>query len=204
MKETAMHDGAYWLKKFNAAKRCNLVLGGYIGGGALGDVFEVSPGKSIFPGFRKSRGPMVLKIMGTDQYREDHRVVEADLSLRRKFDSYYQQEIEIMSELKDCPYTMPLLDHHCFTENAAEHRKVYLLLMPKLQTLEEYWKEHHKDLTEGELVQMSQHLAQALAECHKLEVLHRDIKPRNIYVQAIKGGGTALYPGRFWLLSVLP
>ena len=182
----------YWLDRFNEERHCSLLLGRCLGGGLMGKVYEVSAPK-ISPrnwGKKQYSGSMVLKIMWTDLiYDNGQAEVVEDLESRRKWDRYYRQECRIMSELGDCEYTMPLLDHQCFTIDEDECRKVYLLLMPKLQTLEAYWKEHHGKLEEGELVKMSKDLVQALAACHELKILHRDIKPNNIYVQLLKSGG---------------
>ena len=192
MEHQNMYDGAYWLRRFNAEKHCNLVLGKHLGTGLMGKVYEVSAPKMDPRNWGKFSGPMVMKFMWTDLLWEDEEAPTkiTDLEDRRKWNNYYKQEIQIMSELRSCEYTMPLLDSYSFTVgDAAECRKVYLLLMPRLQTLDDYWEAHHNQLKEGELVEMSRHVAQGLAACHKLRILHRDIKPNNIYVQILPKGG---------------
>lgn len=189
MSKKNMYDGRYWLDRYNAVKGTKLVLGKCLGNGTMGDVFEVRPPESGLFKWGKMNEPMVLKIMGTNLIRDGDVPTEAkSLAERKRYDRYFQLEIKIMSDLKKCPYTMPLLNYHCFTEDESECRKVYLLLMPELQTLEKYWKKHHAQLKEGELVKMSEDVARALAACHELQILHRDIKPNNIYVQRLKSG----------------
>lgn len=159
-----------------------LKLGEWIGGGGFGDVYEL---KGTVPA-------QVVKLMDT-RIASDRRGADGtSKQIRLRFMRYLEQEIRHMQLLKDCPRVMPLFQAG-FVNPAAGHigRKedssiaVAVLVMPKLIPLPDYVKEH--DFSEEDIVCLLKDIALALEVCAKHEIIHRDVKPDNIFVD-VSGG----------------
>lgn len=99
---------------------------------------------------------------------------------------YVKKEIKTMMLLKDCPYVMELLDHVdvCIDERKNDH--VYLLLMPKMTVASEYFIQNSNN-TPARVLAMTADICRALEFCHAKKILHRDIKPQNLYYSSEKG-----------------
>ena len=194
-----IENPGYWLQQFNSEHGCHLSLGEHLGSGLMGDVYAVTvpPLYKLFsPPFK---GPLVIKIMRTDRELPTKGNISGKVPAyeRPKREYYYQQEIAMMTELRDSEYIMPLRAYSAFTDDDKkfhddpECHRVYILLMPRMLSLYEYWENRNKELnpfTEKDLVDIAKDLSQALADCHRHEILHRDLKDRNIYVQTSPDG----------------
>ena len=194
-----IENPGYWLQQFNSEHGSHLSLGEYLGSGLMGDVYAVTvpPLYKLFSPFKG--GPLVIKIMRTDRELPTKGNISGKVPAceRPKREYYYTQEIAMMKELKDSEYIMPLLAHSSFTDDDEkfhddpECHRVYILLMPRMLSLYEYWENRNKELkpfTEKDLVDIAKDLSQALADCHSHEILHRDLKDRNIYVRTNPDG----------------
>lgn len=133
--------------------------------------------------------PQVMKVMKTDRFdpaQNDQWLVQ---SFQQKLYEYCMREISSMLELRGNPYSMPLLDYLVLhdTENAsllpAAHQAwnaCFLLMMPRLTSLRTYLKSHHP--TQELLIHMARDLCVCLMHMEKKRILHRDVKPMNIFV----------------------
>ena len=160
-------------------KNCKkgLILGEWIGGGGFGDVYEVYGAEA----------PMVVKIMDTRQIVASDQTNALIKRQRREAKKRLEEEVAIMSLLKDCRYVMPLLDWSRIDPMevsgiglADSSVCVMLLFMPKLIPLTQHmgnnpWKE-------ADVLQMMQDITSALCVCAEHQITHFDLKPDNIFV----------------------
>ena len=101
-----------------------------------------------------------------------------------------------MLELRLCKHIMPILDTFEYVpepspETQPEDLKfasVFLILMPKLETVTNYIE--RVELKEPDMVRMGIDICTALQACAEKNLLHRDVKPENIFVS---GSGKDLH-----------
>lgn len=161
------------LRKRNPALR----LGERINEGGTSVVYHIAGASS----------PQTLKVMYTDL-----RDYDDSASMRKRFYEYFTNEVKIMRELSS-PYIMPVLDSFQYifragqiqevTERALKdnsYRAFVFVIMPECQSLTDYHKKF--PMTERDMIRMTIHICRALQQCHSHDVLHRDVKPDNIFV----------------------
>ena len=162
----------------------SLVLGKRIGKGTTADVYEL-PG--TYP-------VQVLKVMDTRCISKTDRNDQICISERTKMRSYFQNEIRSMKELSNCKYIVPIIDAYEYDldkDNNAQsigernNRSIFLVKMRRLIPLDDYIKKY--GMTEKLVVQMAMDICHALQECEDHGILHRDVKPSNIFVYRRKG-----------------
>lgn len=197
-----------YLKSFNRAMGSSLELGPYIGFGLTSMVFEVKRVKGFV---KKSKYQeydnqgMVLKIMQTHVTYDDvecvggklrERTKEIPLNDREYYLGLYRQEVELMNLLKNSGYTMPLLGSLELTDQKAEHKYTFMLLMPKMKNLADELC-CTDTLKESELIRIGCDIAHALELCHKNKILHRDVKRGNVYIDQYSDHGKRYILGDF-------
>ncbi len=162
------------LKEYDSS----LVLGKRIGKGTTADVYEL-PG--TYP-------MQVLKVMDTRCISRVDRNDPICISERTKMRSYFQNEIRSMKELSNCKYIVPIIDSYEYILDKDNNgqpmselsRSVFLVKMRRLIPLDDYIKKY--GMTEKLVVQMAMDICHALQECENHGILHRDVKPSNIFV----------------------
>lgn len=167
------------LKEYDAS----LTLGKRIGKGATADVYEL-PGSSP---------AQVLKVMDTRCMLRSDRNDEASNYERAKMRDYFQNEIRSMKELSDCKYIVPITDSYEFVLDMDSNgqpmdklgRSVFMVKMRRLIPLDDYIEKY--GMTEKLVVQMAMDICHALQKCEDHGILHRDVKPSNIFVYRRKG-----------------
>lgn len=157
-----------YLDEYNRRCGTHYQIGEACGSGVLGSVFRI----------RGTQPAMVVKISedrGKPQYRK-----------------LCKNEIRIMEQLGNHPNIVPLLDSlvlsepvGCYESGTQIWGDVYLLFMPEYLSLGD-WLRRKRALNERELCRMAMELCQALMDCQRKQVLHRDLKPGNIFVEAGK------------------
>lgn len=157
--------------------RPDLTLGRWIGGGGFGDVYTVYGAEE----------DMVVKILDTRQIVAAKQINAMIKDQRRTAKRKLEEEVKIMSELRDCRYVMPLWDSRRIapTEGSPigavdSSAFVMLLFMPKLIPLTEYMGD--KPMCEETVLQMLWDINSALSACADHQITHFDLKPDNIFV----------------------
>lgn len=154
-------------------------LGKEIGRGGTACVYELLHEKG-----GQTQPPEVVKIVVADP---------AQGNIYKCLLGYMDQELRNMRELAYCRYTMHLLRHSKRQEGQST---VLLMALPRCETLEavsRQWKEQDK---ESWYVLLLHDIACALRDCERKNILHRDVKPDNIFVRRT-GGETTFILGDF-------
>lgn len=154
-------------------------IGDYIGGGLLGTVFRV----------RDTKPANVVKIaqdQGENQYGKMCR-----------------RELENMRRLKGHPNIVELLDAMVLPVPVGGAvwgtqiwGNVYLLFMREYLCLQDFLRENRK-LSEMELHRLAVDMCKALEHCEANSIIHRDVKPGNIFCSKNKDGSIVFMLGDF-------
>lgn len=89
------------------------------------------------------------------------------------------KEIVLMSELKGRTNIVSYEDHQILQKESGIGYHI-LIRMELLESLNDYMLHH--SFEEREVIRLGKDLCKALILCHKRNILHRDIKPGNIFV----------------------
>ena len=165
------------LDEYNRSRGTGLVLGELIGSGGMADVYDL-PG--TIP-------PWVVKVMNTVDSRHSNGMPVLSRT-RKKYYAFFEKEIQAMVELREDPYTMPLLDWAVFSDTDEEGlpelqrtwEAQFLVFMPKLITLPDYIKT--TAVSEAMLTALAKDVCKSLICLESKRILHRDVKPLNLYV----------------------
>ena len=161
----------------------NIRLGKELGDGMTAVVFEVIGEKQV------------LKVMDTRCDTERDTDSELDILARGSMREYFQNECDALRRLAGSPYIMPCYDNYeyIFPEekrlSARDrlNRSLFFIRMPKLTQLKDYIVAHS---SERVLVRMAADICRAFEACAKYNIIHRDVKPANIFVD-LSGGDDA-------------
>jgi serine/threonine protein kinase len=151
-----------------------------IGEGSFGKVYKVKKeefGRTYYA---------ALKIISIPQNDYDMRLMQSEGMDETSGRSYFHnfvmdiiQEIDVMSELRGNSNIVSLEDH-AVIEREGELGWDILIRMELLNSLSE--RMAGKPMLAGEVVKMGIHLCRALELCAMRQIIHRDIKPDNIFV----------------------
>lgn len=98
----------------------------------------------------------------------------------------YINEVNLMAALRGLSNVVSYEDHAIKEVRNDEGRLIGYDLLIRMELLTSLHKllqdSGEKNLTEPAIRRMGMDLCRALARCHKINVLHRDIKPKNIFV----------------------
>lgn len=175
-------------EKYLKACYPSLELGQMIGHGATASVYEL-PG--IVP-------PQVIKIMDTDALAP----AGASVEHRKRMWQYFMREATNLKQMRNCRQIMSLYDWAEYKPpeerdkipQFRSYKSVFLLRLERLQCLQEYLSD--AGLTERDLVRLGMDICLALQCCEEHAVLHRDVKPDNIFVKP-EGGEKRFVLGDF-------
>ena len=152
-----------------------------IGHGSYGAVYELE--RVVFGETERA----ALKVMSIPQDRSEIAQLrsegETDESVTRIFRSRMEElaaEYRYMKRLENCPYVVRVDDVECVQHADGFGWDIYIkmeLLTPLLRRLGE-----ELTTTAETVTRLGTHMCRALAECAKFDILHRDIKPQNIFV----------------------
>ncbi len=165
-----------------------LELGKEIGRGGMGSVHEVHKRggrlrRAVAGALGLSDEPMVMKFLRSDiRYGAQNKYDTIPLDERKQYEEFFDNEIRIMQKLHHHRNIMPLkhsITHQVSAKNGKPGYKVYMLLMPRLRSVESCLG---TCVSEAQLLDLAKDIAHALRECHRNGILHRDVKPDNIFV----------------------
>ena len=155
-----------------------------IGEGASGQVFKIQ--KTIERNNSKTYVYSALKVIRIPRSASDvYEVRNAstdEKSVTEYFQKYVDQiinEIEIMSELKGHPNIVSYEDHSVIPHRGEVGWDI-LLKMELLIPFQE-WQTNHM-LDETEVLKLGRDISAALAFARNRGLVHRDVKPQNIFV----------------------
>ena len=115
--------------------------------------------------------PLIMKVV--DSYILD---VNISPSLVIK---YTTSEIESMIRCRDSEYVMDLIEYFDCEIGNANDEHIFILIMPKMEVSTQYFQDRNYDF--NEIIRMGMDICKALDFCHSHKILHRDIKPQNIF-----------------------
>ena len=151
-----------------------------IGAGSFGEVFEIE--RTEFGKTYRS----ALKIITIPFSEEEVRSMLADGTDIDSIATYYEglvqdiaEENAIMSELKGNSYIVSYEDHQIIPHEDGVGYDI-LIRMELLTPLVDYMI--NNQMTESDVLKLGMDLCQALTICEQKNILHRDIKPGNIFI----------------------
>lgn len=131
---------------------------------------------------------LVLKVIDTAVFTPDI----ASLSVHEKYD-YSKQEILAMQECRECENVMPIIYSTEYVVSAEKEHSVFLIVMPKLETL---YSQIPK-MTMKDTLDMLKAMCKALSFVHSKQILHRDVKEQNIFIDTSRTGEARYILGDF-------
>lgn len=90
-------------------------------------------------------------------------------------------EVRVMYELQDCPHIVRYLDYRTVDWSEEDSERTGCDLLVLMEALTPLAEQRKGPLSEGDILTIGQHMCRALAWCHGKHVLHRDVKPENIF-----------------------
>jgi len=188
-------DVAEMLEAYN--RRCgkHLRLGKRIASGGFGEVYNVIGTDT----------PQVMKVVDTRKNTLSDRTGGGPIrrgtiavhpeTIARQHWLYKVTRLEIasMQMLAGKPNVMPLCDAFEYADpffgdlpaEACAYQRAFLIFMPKLVPLLDYIQK--KPVSEGLLIRMAADICTALSACREVHIMHRDLKPDNIFVHTENG-----------------
>ena len=151
-----------------------------LGRGSFGEVYEIT--RDEYGTTYKA----ALKIISVPQDEDDIKTRMTEGKTRDDISEYYDEvlkdlikENEIMSQLKGNSNIVSYEDHQVFSHDDGIGHDILIrmeLLTPLIDRMLE------KNLAEKEVVKLGIDICKALELCHKKNIIHRDIKPQNIFI----------------------
>ncbi|MGN0483645.1 MAG: PASTA domain-containing protein [Lachnospiraceae bacterium] len=150
-----------------------------------------SQGKSVVYGIKKSNytfeetgAVKVMNIMEqTGAYRHMPGPLKEEYEKKcREAEKRAETELRTMYQLKGNPHIVSCLDHQFRKwEDEDTYGEDLLIRMDLYQSIRKHQGKRNV-YTEKEIVQIGKDICMALMDCHKKGILHRDIKPDNIFI----------------------
>ena len=152
-----------------------------LGNGSFGTVYQIEK-KDKYGICEKS----ALKVICVPQSPEDMKEVLDEGMNDQEASTYFEsvvhdivREIAVMIEMKSCENIVRYEAHKVIPHENGIGGDI-LIRMELLTSLPEYRRTHEMD--ENTVIRMGKDLADALMYCERKGVIHRDIKPQNIFV----------------------
>ncbi len=150
-----------------------------IGRGSFGSVYRIS--RDLFG----KRGYSAMKVLRIPRESSDIRNLHAqgmtDASIRTYFleqRNMLEGEIALMTELKSSANIVSIEDFHA-ERNSDGFGWTFYIRMELLESLPDYRLRHEMSVREA--VTCARDIASALESCENAHIIHRDVKPANIF-----------------------
>ena len=152
-----------------------------LGSGAFGTVFEVErkdePGmKSAIKVISIPRTQSEVRSYSNDNYDLDEKSIS---SYFYGFVEEFKKEILVMSRLRGYTNIVSYEDHEIIQKDDGIGWDIFIR-MELLTPLNEYYKDYPPN--QRDIIKLGIDLCRALEICGKYNIVHRDIKPGNIFV----------------------
>lgn len=158
-------------KKFDP----NYSMGEKIGEGGFGTVYELL-------GHPEEE---VVKVV--DLKAQMYELDAPDFILRKMEERYQyfvkttRNEIAFLKELKDSPYFTSVIDAKEFKMSSEKNENVFIIIQKKYQSLKDAM--YNREVSESQILKMAKDVCSALMILEEHKLLHRDIKPDNIFIK---------------------
>ncbi|MBO6159498.1 MAG: protein kinase, partial [Firmicutes bacterium] len=150
-----------------------------IGKGSFGAVYEIQ--RDVFGTLEKA----ALKVISIPQSESDVAELQADgydmASISERYNSYLKEivnEYSLMAALKGNSNIVDCDDLH-YTQHEDG---IGWDILIKMELLEPVTKVFTGDISEEQAIRLGKDICQALILCKKRNIVHRDIKPQNIFI----------------------
>ena len=151
-----------------------------IGAGSFGTVYEIS--RTEFGQTYRS----ALKVISIPSSRAEARAILEDVVDAQSVGTFFAsmvesflQELVLMNQLKGNSHIVSYEDHEVI-EKDSELGWDILIRMELLTPLNDYIQ--GRELSLPEIVKLGEDICQALELCQMHQIIHRDVKPENIFV----------------------
>ena len=146
----------------------------YLGRGSFGQVYKISKQEL---GFVTSSAAKVFII--TEEDTNIGGLSGSQPSLQASVKAAYG-EIESMKELSGEPNIVIINESRC--EPYADGRAYVIgIRMELLQGLDQRWQQFGSRFSDEEAMRVARDICRALIACHKHNIWHRDVKPKNVF-----------------------
>ena len=147
-----------------------------IGHGSFGTVYRIQNGRQEYA-VKVIRIPVTLE--ESHIYRQKREISEEEGSrYLRMLKEEYLEEVMLVRKLPSDPHIVQILEERTVDLENGEGA-VILILMEILETLSQYQSSNEADQELAE--QVGKDICKALRVCEKARIIHRDIKPDNIF-----------------------
>ncbi len=156
-----------------------------IGRGSFGTVYEIEKEDEFSEGFRSA-----LKVISIpessaeiDAYRDDCYDDESLTALYRSRVEDITSELRLLNKLKGCNNIVSYEDHMIVRHDHDPGYDIFIrmeLLTPLAKFLDKDFGKNEKD--EDAVRKLGTDICSALERCSRYSIIHRDIKPQNIFV----------------------
>ncbi len=150
-----------------------------IGKGSFGTVYEIE--RDVFGHLEKA----ALKVISIPQSSSDIEDLYNDgydeASITQRFESYLKdivREYSLMAEMKGCNNIVYCDDLRYIQHDDGMGWDIYI----KMELLESLPKVLERDFSEKQIIKLGLDMCNALVVCKGKNIVHRDIKPQNIFV----------------------
>ena len=154
-----------------------------IGKGSYGIVYEIER-KDDFGHIYKA----ALKVISIPKDKQEIDNFRSSGMDNQSISSYYHsfaaeivKEYDLMSKLKGNSHIVSYEDHLVKQHQDGIGWDI-MIRMELLTSLNQYLEEKNGHITRRDIIQLGIHLCEALERCQKFNVIHRDIKPDNIFI----------------------
>ena len=152
-----------------------------LGSGSFGTVYQIER-KDEYGICERS----ALKVIRVPQSPEDMKEILDEGMNDRDASTYFNsvmndivREVAVMVEMKNCAHIVRYEAHKIIPHKDGIGGDI-LIRMELLTSLPEYRRTH--EMNENDVIRMGRDLADALMYCERKGIIHRDIKPQNIFV----------------------